>query len=95
MWPFTRKTEDQTGLGPTTMEMVDGVARIDVRGQTCPGYLLSINKAVETLPPGTRAWLVVTYPPAAEDVRSWANVKGLQYVGLEEMADHWRIEIRT
>jgi len=46
--------------------MENGTAIIDVRGQTCPGYLLAINKAVERLEPDTAAKLLITYPPCGK-----------------------------
>ena len=77
MWPFTR-TRQPTGIQAQSVDFVDGVAIIDVRGQTCPGYLLAINRAVEKLPAGTPAQLLITYPPCGdeckrEDIWVWKN----------------------
>ena len=94
MWPFSRKPKPSQPIEPALVEFRDGVAYIDVRGQTCPGYLLAINRAVDPLSPGTRARLIVSYPPSGEDVRSWCNVKGLSFLGVEPEEDRWIIEIR-
>lgn len=67
---------------------------VDVRGQTCPGYLLEINRAVADIGAGARIDLLVSYPPCGEDVRVWCAEKG--HV-LKEMAQtpagHFRIAI--
>ncbi len=60
-----------------------GEATIDVRGQTCPGYLLAINRAVDALPPATRARLLITYPPCGEDVQAWCTSRGIELVDIE------------
>ena len=61
MWPFKKQQAKPTIFSSTTFE--DGVAVIDVRGQTCPGYLLAINKAVDSLEKGTRAQLIISLHP--------------------------------
>jgi len=76
-------------------EGTDEFVTVDVRGQTCPGYLLSINKAVDPLPAGTPVRLVVSYPPAGEDVKSWCNMKGHRYQGVTREADYYLIVIES
>ncbi len=61
---------------------------VDVRGQTCPGYLLAVNKAVKGLPTGTRVRLLVTYEPAPTDVADWCQAKGYRFQGITAQADH-------
>ncbi len=95
MWPFRSKTSRQTR--PPTARAVSwrkGVAIIDVRGQTCPGYLLAINRAVEGLAPGTEAELLITYPPCGDDVQAWCKEKGIAFLGIEAGEHVWRIRIR-
>ena len=93
MWPF-RKAQKRHSVAPNAVHFEADVAVIDVRGQTCPGYLLAINKAVAQLAPGTRAKLLVTYPPSGEDVKSWCNEKHIQYLGLSQRDGVWEILIR-
>ena len=93
MWPFTRK-QPATTIQADSVEFKDGIAIIDVRGQTCPGYLLAINKAVEQLDSGTTAKLLITYPPCGEDVKSWAKERDIDYQGIEQKTDMWIIRIR-
>jgi len=93
MWPF-RNRKRSTAIEAGSVDIVDGVAVIDVRGQTCPGYLLAINKAVDRLPDGMRARLLITYPPCGEDVQAWCKERGIQYLGLEQHDGMWVIRIR-
>jgi len=64
MWPFSKR--QTSTLEANSVHMENGTAIIDVRGQTCPGYLLAINKAVERLEPDTAAKLLITYPPCGK-----------------------------
>ncbi len=72
----------------------DGTAIIDVRGQTCPGYLLAINRAVEGLSEGTRARLLITYPPCGDDVRAWCRKRDIAFLGIAQERGMWVIEIQ-
>ncbi len=73
----------------------DGSWIVDVRGQTCPGYLLDINRHVTAIGPGARIRLLVTYPPCGEDVRAWCVEKGITFIGIEQVDDHYGIGIAT
>ncbi|MDH5444981.1 MAG: sulfurtransferase TusA family protein [Gammaproteobacteria bacterium] len=92
MWPFKKKTKSE--IKANSVEIVDGVAFIDVRGQTCPGYLLAINKAVEKLDAGMMAKLLITYPPCGEDVKAWCKEKRVSYLDITEENDRWVITIQ-
>jgi TusA-related sulfurtransferase len=94
MWPFTRKPKVKSEIKANSVVIENGVATIDVRGQTCPGYLLAINKAVESLPDGTSAKLVIAYPPCGDDVGAWCKAREIKYLGISESDGVWVIEIR-
>ncbi len=93
MWPF-RNRKEATAIEASSVNIVDGTAIIDVRGQTCPGYLLAINKAVDRLDDGMKAELLITYPPCGEDVKAWCKERGIQYLGLAQGDGMWVIRIR-
>ena len=93
MWPFTQKIE-KMGIKASSVRVVDGIVEIDVRGQTCPGYLLAINKAVEALDDGTNVKLLITYPPCGEDVKAWCKEKKIEYVSLTQGNGMWVINIK-
>lgn len=67
---------------------------IDVRGQTCPGYLLSIHRRMAAVPAGARVLLRISYPPCADDVRVWCEANGhtLESVRVED--GEWCITVR-
>lgn len=92
MWPFRRRVRT-TGI-QAQVTLGDGHAIVDVRGQTCPGYLLAINKAVASLAPGTVARLLITYPPCGDDVAAWAKERDVDYLGIAPENGMWVIEIR-
>ncbi len=93
MWPFRRK-RNAGGIRARSVTRVDGVVEIDVRGQTCPGYLLAIDREVEKLEAGEEARLVISYPPCGDDVQAWCRRKGVEYLGMEVREGLWLIGIR-
>ena len=86
--------QQSSGIKAKVITLGEGLVSIDVRGQTCPGYLLAINKAVSDLPTGTAAKLMITYPPCGEDVKAWAKERNIEYQGMEQEKDMWVIHIR-
>lgn len=66
---------------------------VDVSGQTCPGYLLAINHAVDPLPSGTRIKLLITYPPCGDDVATWCSAKGVTLDSIEQEGGKWVISL--
>jgi len=74
--------------------MDDPVHEIDVRGQTCPGYLLSIHRRMAALPPGARVRLLISYPPCADDVRVWCAANGHTLESVHAEGGTWRILVR-
>lgn len=94
MWPFGKKKSPSL-VTANSVVIENGEALIDVRGQTCPGYLLAINKAVEQLADNTKANLLITYPPCGEDVKAWCKEKNVEYIDLYQQADEtWIIQIK-
>ncbi len=93
MWPF-RKRRAPAGIRANSVVFEDGVAVIDVRGQTCPGYLLAINKAVDALAARQTAKLLISYPPCGDDVGAWCREKGVEFLGIEQTPGRWEITIR-
>ena len=93
MWPFRRKATTGPGIN-ARVTFEEGIALIDVRGQTCPGYLLAINKAVEALPPGTEARLLISYPPCGSDVQAWCRERNIRFLEFIPAGRQWEIRIR-
>lgn len=93
-WPFANKSQAPSGIRANSLVMEDGVAVIDVRGQTCPGYLLAIHKAVEPLPAGSIARLLISYPPCGDDVAAWCEARAIRLLGTTTRDGIWVMEIR-
>ena len=92
MRPFRKNTSRKTIFADVT-DNTDGSVDIDVRDQTCPGYLLAINKAMDTLDAGKKAFLITTYAPVGDDVKAWCNEKGYTYAGIVQKGNRWEIGV--
>jgi len=92
MWPFRKREPGKTIFADIT-DNGDGSVNIDVRGQTCPGYLLSINKAMDSLEYGKKAFLITTYAPCGDDVKAWCNERGYTYEGIVQEDNSWKIAV--
>lgn len=49
---------------------------VDARGQSCPGPLVSLAKALKDAAPGDLLELFATDPGSVSDVPSWATISG-------------------
>lgn len=87
-WPFKSSAEVPISTKARVSE-VNGVAHIDVRGQSCPNYLISIDRAFASLPPGIEVKLFLTYGPGDQDVRMWCKTKKINILSMEEEKGTW------
>jgi TusA-related sulfurtransferase len=92
MWPFNNREPYRTIVADISTNE-DGSINVDVRGQTCPGYLLSINKAMDQLEKGARARLLTTYAPCGDDVKTWCDKKGYTCESIVQEAGMWKIAV--
>ncbi|MGM0413294.1 MAG: sulfurtransferase TusA family protein [Pseudomonadota bacterium] len=90
---FRRPREAGGGIQAAVTPRADGTVTIDVRGQTCPGYLLAINRAMDSLEAGTAATLLVDYPPCGEDIQAWCSARGYRFEGVEGDASGWSLRV--
>ncbi|KPV41158.1 hypothetical protein AN478_04485 [Thiohalorhabdus denitrificans] len=92
---FGRKRKDpEKTIYAAVTPQDDGTTAIDVRGQTCPGYLLAINQAMDSLEHGTTAKLLVDYPPCGDDVRAWCDEKGYRFLDFAQETENWAIIVQ-
>ncbi len=82
------------GIQANSIQYKDNKAIVDVRGQTCPGYLLAINKAVEAIQSGIEIDLLISYPPCGDDVKAWCKERGIKFLSLDEEPENKRWAIR-
>ncbi len=60
---------------------------VDARGQSCPGPLVSLAKALKDAGSGDLLELLATDPGSRSDVPSWAEISGNELLESEETAD--------
>jgi tRNA 2-thiouridine synthesizing protein A len=69
---------------------------VDAKGQSCPGPLVSLAKAMKGSQPGDLFELLATDPGSRSDVPSWAEISGNELVETGELEDgSFRYLIRT
>ena len=94
MWPFKKKLDIKESIKASSVEMIDGIVTIDVQGQTCPGYLLAINKEVDKLENGTDIELLISYAPCFEDVKVWCKERDIAFKNINDLGGMWKISIK-
>ena len=93
MLGFGKGRKRQVGVSPNeVLDSANGKV-VDVRGQTCPGYLLAINRAMETFAAGTSVELWITYPACGDDVHAWASSRGHTLHGIDYENDRYVIRL--
>jgi tRNA 2-thiouridine synthesizing protein A len=60
---------------------------VDARGQSCPGPLVSLARALKDAPPGDLLELLATDPGSVSDVPSWATISGNELLESAQRAD--------
>ncbi len=60
---------------------------VDARGQSCPGPLVSLAKALKDARAGDLLELLATDPGSKSDVPSWASISGNELLESEESGD--------
>lgn len=70
------------------------VTTVDARGQSCPGPLVTLHKALRETRRGDLLELLATDPGARSDVPSWAKLSGNALVATTEAGGVYRFVIR-
>jgi TusA-related sulfurtransferase len=58
---------------------------VDARGQSCPGPLVALAKALKDSQSGDTFELLATDPGSKSDVPSWATISGNELLETEEL----------
>jgi tRNA 2-thiouridine synthesizing protein A len=69
-------------------------ATVDARGQSCPGPLVSLHRALRDAARGDLLELLATDPGSESDVPSWAELSGNRLVEASETDGVYRYVIR-
>ena len=70
------------------------LSTVDARGQSCPGPLVTLHKALKDARRGDLLELLATDPGARSDVPSWAKLSGNELVESSEADGVLRFVIR-
>jgi tRNA 2-thiouridine synthesizing protein A len=63
------------------------IITVDAKGQSCPGPLVSMAKALKDAPSGVTFELLATDPGSKSDVPSWAELTGNVLESAEALDD--------
>ena len=69
-------------------------ATVDARGQSCPGPLVALHKALRDAGSGELLELLATDPGSKSDVPSWAKLSGNELLESDESEGVFRYVIR-
>ena len=69
-------------------------ATVDARGQSCPGPLVSLHKALRGASRGDLLELLATDPGSKSDVPSWAKISGNELLEAGERDGIFRYVVR-
>jgi tRNA 2-thiouridine synthesizing protein A len=69
-------------------------ATIDAKGQSCPGPLVTLAKAIKDASSGALFELLATDPGSKSDVPSWAELSGNELLETAESDGVYRYVIR-
>jgi tRNA 2-thiouridine synthesizing protein A len=69
-------------------------ATVDAKGQSCPGPLVSLAKAIRDASSGALFELLATDPGSKSDVPSWAELSGNELLETNESDGVYRFIIR-
>jgi tRNA 2-thiouridine synthesizing protein A len=69
-------------------------ATVDARGQSCPGPLVSLHRALKGARLGDLLELLATDPGSRSDVPSWSRLSGNELLEATEEAGVYRYVIR-
>ena len=67
---------------PTTV-----TTTVDARGQSCPGPLVSLARALKDADAGDLLELFATDPGSRSDIPSWATISGNELLSAETLED--------
>ncbi len=67
---------------------------VDARGQSCPGPLVTLAKALKGASSGDLLELLATDPGSRSDIPSWAEISGNELLESSEADGEYRYLVR-
>jgi len=68
---------------------------VDARGQSCPGPLVTLARAIRSTPAGGLFELLCTDPGSKSDVPSWAKLTGNELLEVDERDGVFRYVVKV
>lgn len=82
-------------MSTTTVRIdVTPTTTVDARGQSCPGPLVSLARALKDASPGDVLELLATDPGSRSDVPAWAKLTGNELIEASEHEGTFRYLVR-
>ncbi len=76
------------------VEHVKADVTADIVYMMCPMHLLKLQELIKTLEPGQVLEILTDYDGALEDIPSWCEKTGNEFLGIEETEDFYKFYIR-
>lgn len=76
------------------MTNVTVTTTVDARGQSCPGPLVGLARALKDAAPGDLLELLATDPGSRSDVPAWAKLTGNELLEATEEGGAFRYVVR-
>ncbi len=73
---------------------VTAVTTVDARGQSCPGPLVTLARALRNAEAGAVFELLATDPGSLSDVPAWSKISGNELVRQGQVDGYYRYVIR-
>ena len=78
----------------TTTDVSQVLTTVDARGQSCPGPLVALARALKDAGSGDTLELLASDPGSKSDVPSWATISGNELIEATEASGEFRYLIR-
>lgn len=78
----------------STLPTTSIIVTVDARGQSCPGPLVSLAKALREAGTGNLFELLATDPGSRSDVPSWAEISGNELLESSESDGEFHFVVR-
>ena len=78
----------------STLPTTSIIVTVDARGQSCPGPLVSLARALKVAASGDLFELLATDPGSRSDVPSWAAISGNELLESSESDGEFHFVVR-
>jgi TusA-related sulfurtransferase len=73
---------------------IDADSTTDILYMMCPMHLLTIKEKIKEIKVGQILAILTDYEGALEDIPSWCDISGNEFLGVLEDTDHYKFYVR-